>query len=114
MCEKTERPWGYYQVITQGNNYAVKVLHVNIGQKLSVQSHNHRSEHWVVACGKAQVVLNDKTLVLEVGQSIDIPVKAIHSLQNPFNEELEVVELQMGENISEDDIVRYSDIYGRV
>lgn len=108
------RPWGYFRVIAQGKNYAAKVIHVNSGQKLSVQSHNHRSEHWVVASGTAKVLLGDSEIILNVGQSIDIPVKAVHSLSNPLNEDLEVIELQMGEIISEDDIVRYSDIYGRI
>ncbi|MBP3847072.1 phosphomannose isomerase type II C-terminal cupin domain [bacterium] len=111
--ENIKRPWGYYRVIAQGKNYAVKILHVNVGQKLSVQSHKYRSEHWVVASGKAQILLNDKTIISEVGQSVDIPLGSIHSLQNPYNEDLEVLELQMGEIISEDDITRYSDIYGR-
>lgn len=108
------RPWGYYKVIAQGKNYCVKVIHVNVGQKLSVQSHNHRSEHWVVAEGIAYVLLNDKEMILGVGQSIDIPVKAVHSLQNSSEKDLEIIELQMGDIISEDDIIRYSDIYGRV
>ena len=106
--ENITRPWGFYRVIAQGKNYASKVIHVNIGERLSVQSHNHRAEHWVVACGRAKV------LFLEVGQSVDIPVKTIHSLANPYEEDLEIIELQMGEIISEDDITRYSDIYGRV
>lgn len=108
------RPWGYFRVIAQGKNYSAKVIHVNSGQKLSVQSHNHRSEHWVVASGTAKVLLGDSEIMLNVGQSIDIPVKAVHSLSNPFSEDLEVIELQMGEIISEDDIIRYSDIYGRI
>lgn len=112
--ENITRPWGYYRVIAQGKNYAAKVIHVNSGQKLSVQSHNHRSEHWVVAFGTAQVLIEDKELILNIGQSIDIPVKAIHSLSNPTNTDLEIIELQMGEIISEDDIIRYSDIYGRI
>ena len=112
--ENITRPWGFYRVIAQGKNYVSKVIHVNVGQSLSVQSHNHRAEHWVVASGRAKVLLNDKEFVLEVGQSVDIPVKAIHSLANPYGEELEIIELQMGEIISEDDITRYSDIYGRV
>lgn len=112
--ENITRPWGFYRVIAQGKNYASKVIHVNIGQRLSVQSHNHRAEHWVVACGRAKVLLNDKEFTLEVGQSVDIPIKTIHSLANPYEEELEIIELQMGEIISEDDITRYSDIYGRV
>lgn len=112
--ENVNRPWGYYRVIAQGRNYSVKVIHVNTGQSLSVQSHNYRSEHWAVACGTAKVILNDNELILKTGQSIDIPVKAIHSLQNPFEEDLEIIELQYGEILSEDDIIRYSDIYGRV
>ena len=112
--ENINRPWGFYRVIAQGKDYAAKVIHVNVGQKLSVQSHNHRSEHWVVACGKAKVLLNDKEIMLDVGQSVDIPVKAVHSLENQSDKDLEVIELQMGEIISEDDIIRYSDIYGRI
>ena len=108
------RPWGYFRVMAQGKNYSAKVIHVNSMQKLSVQSHNHRSEHWVVAFGTAKVLLGDSEFVLNVGQSVDIPVKAVHSLSNPFKEPLEIIELQMGEIISEDDIIRYSDIYGRV
>lgn len=109
-----KRPWGFFRVVSQGEKYAVKVIHVDAGQKLSVQSHNHRSEHWVVACGKAKVLLNDKNIILDIGQSVDIPLKAIHSLENPTGEALEIIELQMGRIISEDDIIRYSDIYGRV
>lgn len=107
------RPWGYFRVISEGKNYAVKIIHVNVGQQLSVQSHNHRAEHWVVASGRAKVLLNDKEAILEVGQSIDIPIKAVHSLGNPFDKDVEIIELQMGKIISEDDIIRYSDIYGR-
>lgn len=113
LNEDIIRPWGFYRVIAQGKNYAAKILHVNVGQKLSVQSHKYRSEHWVVASGKAKVLLNDKEFELNIGDSIDIALGAIHSLQNPYNEDLEVLELQMGEIISEDDITRYSDIYGR-
>lgn len=108
------RPWGFFKVITSGSGYASKVLHVNPGQRLSVQSHNYRSEHWVVATGKAKVLLDGKEYILEKGQSIDIPLKSVHSLQNPFDDDLEVIELQLGEILSEDDIIRYEDIYGRV
>ena len=113
ITENIKRPWGYFRVIAQGKNYAAKVIHVNSGQKLSVQSHNHRSEHWVVACGTAKVLLGDNEFILNVGQSVDIPVQTVHSLANPFKEPLEIIELQMGEIISEEDIIRYSDIYGR-
>lgn len=108
------RPWGFYTVLAQGPGFLTKLIHVNTGQKLSVQSHNHRSEHWVVLSGKAQVVLEGKEYALNTGQSIDVPLKAIHSLQNPFEDELEIIEVQLGELLIEDDIIRYEDIYGRV
>ena len=108
------RPWGFYTVIAEGTGFITKIIHVNPGQKLSVQSHNHRSEHWVVLSGTAKVVLEGKDNILSPGHSIDIAVKEIHSLQNPFNEHLEIIEIQKGDILSEDDIVRYEDMYGRV
>lgn len=110
----TNRPWGNYRVIAEGNGYLTKIILVNPSGKLSVQSHNHRSEHWVVLTGKAQVILNSETLTLNEGDSIDIPIKAVHSLQNPYETPLEVLEIQRGKLLSEDDIIRYEDIYGRV
>ncbi len=124
MTEKTEnnqelnikyfRPWGYYIVIAKGEGFQSKIIHVNSGQRLSLQSHNHRSEHWVVLSGMAKVVLEGKDYFLSPGHSIDIPVKAIHSLQNPYDKDIEVIEIQMGDDLSEEDITRYEDIYGRV
>ena len=115
MVHKTVyRPWGFYTVIAAGKGFQTKIIHVNKGQKLSVQSHNHRSEHWVVLSGMAKVVLEGKDHILSPGHSIDIPVKAIHSLQNPFEEDIEIIEVQKGDILSEDDIVRYEDMYGRV
>lgn len=108
------RPWGFYTVLAQGKGFLTKMIHVNTGERLSVQSHNHRSEHWVVLSGKAKVILEGKEHILSSGYSIDIPLKAIHSLQNPYDEELEIIEVQLGELLIEDDIVRYEDIYGRV
>lgn len=108
------RPWGFYTVIAEGKGFQTKIIHVNPGQKLSVQSHNYRSEHWVVLSGMAKVVLEGKDRILSPGHSIDIAVKAIHSLQNPFEEDLEIIEIQKGDILSEDDIVRYEDMYGRV
>ena len=108
------RPWGFYTVIAQGQGFLTKIIHVNTGQKLSVQSHNFRSEHWVVLTGKAKVVLEGKELILSPGHSVDIPVKAIHSLQNPFGEGLEIIEVQKGDPLIEEDIIRYEDMYGRV
>lgn len=108
------RPWGYYTVLAQGNGFLTKMIQVNTGQKLSVQSHNHRSEHWVVLEGMAKVVLEGKEHILSPGHSVDIPVKAIHSLQNPFEETLKIIEVQKGDLLIEEDIIRYEDMYGRV
>ena len=112
--KKVYRPWGFYKVIAQGDGYQSKIIHVNPGQKLSVQSHEHRSEHWVVLSGRADVLLNGTLHKLEPGNSVDIAIKAIHSLQNPYDEDLEIIEVQKGDILSEDDIIRYEDIYGRV
>lgn len=108
------RPWGFYTVIAQGKGFMSKIIHVNPGQKLSVQSHNFRSEHWVILSGTAKVILENKEFILSPGHSIDIPLKAIHSLQNPYQEDLEIIEIQKGDPLIEEDIIRYEDIYGRV
>lgn len=108
------RPWGFYTVIAQGQGFITKIIHVNPAQKLSVQSHNFRSEHWVVLSGTAKVVLEAKELILSPGHSVDIPLKAIHSLQNPYKEDLEIIEVQKGDPLIEEDIIRYEDMYGRV
>ena len=108
------RPWGYYTVLGEGKGFLTKMIQVNPGQKLSVQSHNHRSEHWVVLEGTAKVVLEGKEHILTPGHSVDIAVKEIHSLQNPFDEVLKIVEVQKGDILIEEDIVRYEDMYGRV
>ena len=79
-----QRPWGFYTNIAKGNGFLTKIIHVNPEAQLSVQSHNFRSEHWVVLSGKAVVILNGQEFILSIGQSIDIPLKAIHSLKNPI------------------------------
>ena len=108
------RPWGYYTVLGEGKGFLTKMIQANPGQKLSVQSHNHRSEHWVVLEGTAKVVLEGKEHILSPGHSVDIAVKEIHSLQNPYKEVLKIVEVQKGDILIEEDIVRYEDMYGRV
>ena len=108
------RPWGYYTCMNSGKGYLTKTICVMPHQKLSVQSHNHRSEHWVVLEGKALVLLDGKENYISAGGSIDIPLQAKHSLQNPYEEELKIIEVQKGDYISEDDIIRYEDCYGRV
>ena len=108
------RPWGYYTCMNGGKGYLTKTICVLPKQKLSLQSHNHRSEHWVVLEGKALVIKDGEEFYLNSGDSIDIPLQAKHSLQNPYDEELKIIEVQKGDYISEDDIIRYEDCYGRV
>jgi len=107
------RPWGYYTCLYKGDCYLAKVISVASKQKLSVQSHNHRCEHWIVLEGNALVILNDKEYCLTPGESIDIALQEKHSLQNPYDTELKIMEIQKGDYLSEDDIVRYEDMYGR-
>ncbi len=108
------RPWGFYTVIASGDGYLTKKIHVNPHQKLSLQSHNHRAEHWVVALGVATVRKGDETLELQVGQSVDIAIGEKHSLQNLSDNDVEIIELQQGSILLEEDIIRYEDMYGRV
>lgn len=108
------RPWGSYQDIDRGERFRAKRLTVNPGAKLSLQSHDRRAEHWVVVRGVAEVTLDGKTWTLHENESTYIPIGGIHRLANPGVEVLEVVEVQTGEYVEEDDIVRYEDIYARL
>jgi mannose-1-phosphate guanylyltransferase/mannose-6-phosphate isomerase len=108
------RPWGYYTCMNSGDGYLTKTICVMPNHKLSVQSHKYRSEHWVVLEGKALVLLDEKEIYLSPGESIDIPTLSKHSLQNPYEEELKIIEIQKGDYISEEDIIRYEDCYGRI
>lgn len=108
------RPWGFYTCLNGGNGWLSKIITVSPGHKLSLQSHNHRSEHWVVLEGVATVVLEGEVHTLEKRQSIDIPLQAKHSLQNHTKEIVKILEVQKGDYIGEDDIIRYEDVYGRV
>jgi mannose-1-phosphate guanylyltransferase len=107
------RPWGKYDSIDQGNGYQVKRITVNPGAKLSLQKHHHRSEHWVVVSGVAKVTNGDETFLLKKNESTYIPVGSIHSLENPTEDYLELIEVQSGSYLGEDDIVRFEDNYGR-
>lgn len=108
------RPWGYYTCMNSGDGYLTKTICVMPKHKLSVQSHNHRSEHWVVLEGTALVLKDGKEYNVYAGDSIDIPLGVKHSLQNPYDKELKIIEIQKGDYISEDDIIRYEDCYGRI
>ncbi|CAN5656609.1 mannose-1-phosphate guanylyltransferase/mannose-6-phosphate isomerase [soil metagenome] len=108
------RPWGTYQDIDRGERFRAKRLTVNPNGKLSLQSHSRRAEHWVVVKGTAEVTLDGKVVTLHENQSIYIPMGGVHRLANPGAEPLEVVEVQTGDYLEEDDITRYEDIYARV
>lgn len=108
------RPWGKYESIDNGERYQVKRITVNPGAKLSVQMHHHRSEHWVVVSGTARVTIGSKTLLITENQSTYISVGQIHSLENPGKIPLELIEVQSGSYLGEDDIVRLEDQYGRI
>ena len=112
---KVYRPWGSYETVEQGPNFQVKRIIVKPGQCLSLQSHCHRAEHWVIVKGRAKVTLDDEVLDLQVNQSIYIPIGAKHRLENESaTEALHLIEVQCGDYLGEDDIERYEDNYGRV
>lgn len=107
------RPWGVYDSIDNGLRYQVKRITVKPGAKLSVQMHHHRAEHWIVVSGTAKVTNGDQTLLLAENQSTYIPVGQVHALENPGVIPLELIEVQSGSYLGEDDIVRFEDRYGR-
>ena len=107
------RPWGVYDSIDNGTRYQVKRITVKPGAKLSVQMHHHRAEHWIVVSGTAQITNGDKTYLLSENQSTYIPVGQVHTLENPGKIPLELIEVQSGSYLGEDDIVRFEDRYGR-
>jgi len=107
------RPWGKYDSINTGERYQVKHITVNPGAKLSLQIHHHRAEHWVVVAGTARVTIGDKIFLLSENESTYIPIGVVHSLENPGKVGLELIEVQSGAYLGEDDIVRFEDKYGR-
>jgi len=107
------RPWGYYQDVDIAPRYRVKRIVVKPGSKLSLQKHFHRSEHWVVVKGTAEVTLGNHVRSVHENESIYIPIGSIHRLANPGKIPLELIEVQVGSYLGEDDIVRLDDIYGR-
>lgn len=108
------RPWGWYETIDEGDRHKVKRIMVKPGASLSLQKHHHRAEHWVVVIGTAQVTRDDETFLLEENESSYIPIGGIHRLSNPGVIPLEIIEVQSGSYLGEDDIVRFEDNYGRV
>ena len=110
---KVERPWGWYEVIDQGDRYKTKNIEVNPGERLSLQYHYHRSEHWVVVTGTAFVRVGDTEKLLFQNESIYVPPTVKHRLSNPGRVPLRIVEVQCGTYLEEDDIIRLDDEYNR-
>lgn len=108
------RPWGSYETIAEGPRFQVKRIIVKPQHKLSLQLHHHRAEHWVVVCGTAAVTCGEQNLTLTENQSVYIPVGTKHRLENPGLVPLELIEVQSGGYLGEDDIIRFDDVYGRV
>jgi len=113
MLDFEERPWGSWHVIDVAKGYKVKRIHVTPGSRLSYQTHDHRSEHWVVIFGIATAVIDGETHIIGPGESIDVPQGAAHRLCNEGSEELVIIEVQRGSYTGEDDICRLEDDFGR-
>jgi mannose-1-phosphate guanylyltransferase/mannose-1-phosphate guanylyltransferase/mannose-6-phosphate isomerase len=111
---KAYRPWGHYDLVDTGERHQTKRIVVKPGAKLSIQKHHHRAEHWVVVKGTALVTKGDETLLITENESTYIPLGIVHCLENPGVIPLEIVEVQSGSYLGEDDIVRFGDQYGRV
>ena len=110
---KVARPWGWYDSVDMGERFQVKRIGVKPGASLSLQKHHHRAEHWIVVKGTAEVTRGKETFLLSENQSTDIPIGEVHRLHNPGKVELEMIEVQSGGYLGEDDIVRLEDTYGR-
>lgn len=110
---KVHRPWGFYDSIASGHRFQAKHIKVKPGGRLSVQKHFHRAEHWIVVSGTAKVMRGEETYIVSENESTYIPLGVIHGLENPGKIDLELIEVQSGSYLDEDDIVRYEDAYGR-
>jgi mannose-1-phosphate guanylyltransferase / mannose-6-phosphate isomerase len=113
LHRKVHRPWGWYDSIDSGPRFQVKRILVKPGASLSLQMHHHRAEHWIVVSGTAEVTNGDQILMLSENQSTYIPLGQTHRLANPGKVPLEIIEVQSGSYLGEDDIVRFEDTYGR-
>ena len=113
LHQRVYRPWGHYEGVDVGENFQVKRITVNPEASLSLQRHQRRAEHWVVVRGTAQVTRDDELIVLHENESTYIPIGCKHRLENRQDTPLEIIEIQSGEYLGEDDIERFDDIYGR-
>lgn len=112
--ERTLRPWGWYETVSEVPGNKIKRIRVLPGQQISLQKHLRRAEHWVVVLGAAQVTVGEQVRTLAVGEYVDIAVGQVHRLSNLTPDPVEIIEVQFGDYLGEDDIVRLSDDYGRV
>ena len=113
LHRKVHRPWGWYDSVDAGARFQVKRIMVKPGASLSLQMHHHRAEHWIVVSGTAEVTNGDQVILLSENQSTYIPLGQTHRLANPGRVPLEIIEVQSGSYLGEDDIVRFEDTYGR-
>lgn len=113
MLEKSERPWGRYEVLQEGGTYKVKSIHVSPGKRLSYQRHQKRNEHWYITDGTGEVTLNGEVQKVARGSIIDIPQGMLHRISNTSSNELIFIEVQTGSYFGEDDIERVEDDFGR-
>jgi mannose-1-phosphate guanylyltransferase / mannose-6-phosphate isomerase len=113
LHRKVHRPWGWYDSIDEGGRFKVKRIQVKPGSSLSLQKHHHRAEHWIVVKGTAEITNGSRVLLLTENQSTYIPLGEVHRLANPGTIPLEIIEVQSGSYLGEDDIVRFTDNYGR-
>ncbi|MGH1406879.1 MAG: cupin domain-containing protein, partial [Rhodomicrobiaceae bacterium] len=111
---KVSRPWGWYDCVDVGDRFQVKRIGVKPGATLSLQKHYHRAEHWIIVKGTAEVTRGEEVFLLTENQSTYIPIGEMHRLTNPGKFELEMIEVQSGRYLGEDDIVRLEDAYGRL
>jgi len=107
------RPWGFYEILSEGPGHKVKRITVNSGQRLSYQRHSRRAEHWYVISGKAVVTINENRIELTAGQAVDLPAQTWHRIWNSGSDDLLFIEVQTGDYFGEDDIERLEDDYGR-
>ncbi|MBT3549104.1 MAG: phosphomannose isomerase type II C-terminal cupin domain [Gammaproteobacteria bacterium] len=107
MNKKTKRPWGYYTLLVKTSEYLIKKIVISPKQSISLQKHNHRSEHWIVLSGKANIQIGTKKIILKKSQSVFVPEKRKHKIMNKSSEPLVILETQLGKILSEDDIIRY-------
>ncbi|MEL7117731.1 MAG: cupin domain-containing protein, partial [Pseudomonadota bacterium] len=110
---KDHRPWGWFETLVLADRFQVKRIVVHPGAALSLQSHHHRSEHWIVVSGTAKVTVDDQVTLVTENQSVYIPLGAVHRMENPGKVDMVLIEVQTGAYLEEDDIVRYEDVYAR-